>query len=420
MTEDEYAKFYGIIMDLQHFAMTVKPREKISPPFLVITKHTTQAEIELHKMRSEEYRKTLQKGVKIEEKHAGEQKQRAFYFTKKEIEEMPTLKDCHIRRKPNGTFEVRYRRLGFEKSFSSKVLKEAKARCYAWLKTLNIDLKERDVKPEEKKYTRFIDFADNYMETVKQPNVTPGAYRSYKSKYDNYIKVMYKNATFNELTPIQLQKDLSQLRESSGRTYEDVRVLLNGIFKYAMANGIIDRNPLDAVFIAPHERTTGQALTLDAERRFVECIKGTDYEGIMLLLLYTGCRPCEYESFTYDEKTDTITLANGKLKHYQKIKTRTMPVFPLLRPHLEKVLNIKIKYDVKELNYRLKKILPKYTLKDLRHTFATRAKECGCNPEVVNLWQAHALGNNMTANVYTHYTIEFQKKEAEKLIYYYK
>lgn len=350
---------------------------------------------------------------------SGKNKKQQAYFTKKEIQNMPTLKDCHIRRKENGSYEIRYRRFGFEKSFSSKNLKDAKSKCYAWLVTLNKDLKCKvDHLPKDPQYTRFIEFADNYMLTVKKPNVAAETYAKYFQKYKLYIQAPYANATFHELTPMKLQKDLSELRERSGRNYEDIRILLNGIFKYAIANGILLRNPLDAVFIAPHERTTGQALTYDAEKTFLNAIGGSSYESAYLIMLYTGCRPCEYASFSVNTEEDTITIANGKLKRHQKIKTRTLPVFPMLRPYLKKILSDSFIFKTTTLNDNLKRILPKYTLKDLRHTFASRAIECGCNPEVVNYWQAHVIGDNMTARVYTHFSIEFQKKEAEKFVYY--
>ncbi len=344
------------------------------------------------------------------------EKQRA-YFTKKEINNMPTLKDCHIRIKANGSYEIRYRRCGIEKSFSAKNLKDAKSKCFHWLKMLNHDIK-RIKQPEDPKDTAFIEFADNYMDTVKKPNVGKETYEKYYQKYKLYIQQPYRNVTFQEMPPIRMQKDLSSLRERSGRNYEDVRILLNGIFKYAIANGILERNPLDAVFVMPHERTTGKALTYDAERSFVEAIRGSVYESAYLIMLYTGCRPCEYASFTFNREEDTITLANGKLKRHQKIKSRTIPVFPMLRPHLAKILAEDFTFKTTTLNENLKRILPDYTLKDLRHTFASRAIECGCNPEVVNYWQAHVIGDNMTAKVYTHFSIEFQKKEAEKLNYY--
>ena len=55
-------------------------------------------------------------------------------------------------------------------------------------------------------------------------------------------------------------------------------------------------------------------------------------------------------------------------------------------------------------------------LKDLRHTFTTKLRECEIDNELVSLCTGHGLGN-ITASVYTHFSIEFQREQAKKLVY---
>ena len=55
-------------------------------------------------------------------------------------------------------------------------------------------------------------------------------------------------------------------------------------------------------------------------------------------------------------------------------------------------------------------------MKDLRHTFTTRARECGIDNELVAVWTGHSLGN-ITSKVYTHFSMEHQQKQAQRLIY---
>ena len=38
--------------------------------------------------------------------------------------------------------------------------------------------------------------------------------------------------------------------------------------------------------------------------------------------------------------------------------------------------------------------------------------------ELVNLWMGHSAGKNLTANTYTHFSMEFQKKQAKKISNY--
>lgn len=88
-------------------------------------------------------------------------------------------------------------------------------------------------------------------------------------------------------------------------------------------------------------------------------------------------------------------------------------MFPLYKQH---VAGKAIKVDVKHLSMTFAKICPNHQLKDLRHTFTTRARECKIENELVAIWTGHSLGN-ITASVYTHFSMEHQKQEATKLLY---
>ena len=66
---------------------------------------------------------------------------------------------------------------------------------------------------------------------------------------------------------------------------------------------------------------------------------------------------------------------------------------------------------------RMKRLFPDHHPHELRHTFITRCKECGVQSEVVSIWAGHSLSGTITTTVYTHYSDEFQLKEAEKVNY---
>lgn len=366
---------------------------------------------------------TLQNTQKEVQKQTNQRimKSKKTYLQNKEIKEvnMFTLKDCSTRKKGNG-YECRFRKLGIIKSKGGKTKKEAETKMQKFLTALNKDVKNvGNTLPSLKKpeVNRFIDIADYFFYSIKKELIKPQTFISYKSKYENYIKKPYKNCTFSELTPIKLQEDLRKLRNTVSRTYEDVRMLLNGIFNYAKANGIITLNPIDAVYLPPHERINGTALTPNEEKIFISSIVNTPHEGAFLLMLYAGARPSEIENIQIDTKNETITIKNAKLKRHQKITHRILPLFPMLKRKLECVLGCKTDYTKNYLNETLRKILPNHTAKDLRHTFASRAKECGVNSELVNVWQGHVPASDMTSLVYTHFSMEYQKKQAELFVY---
>ncbi len=69
----------------------------------------------------------------------------------------------------------------------------------------------------------------------------------------------------------------------------------------------------------------------------------------------------------------------------------------------------------------LKRIFPDRHVHELRYTFITRAKECGCNPEVVMKWVGHEFDADVkTSRVdrgYTDYSEEYLMQEINKINY---
>ena len=206
---------------------------------------------------------------------------------------------------------------------------------------------------------------------------------------------------------------MDKINEKTPRACEDVKMLLNNIFEYAVNNGIIERNPLKAVYLPKHERKNGIAFTPEQERKFVFDIKGSKYENYFLKMLYSGVRPTEVTTIQEDFGNNTLTVKNSKLKSYQKNLYRTLPIFSKYK----NIQNCKLeKVTLEQLRIEFKKYCPDNTLKDLRHTFTTRARECGIDNELVAVWTGHSLGN-ITSSVYTHFSMEFQQEQAKKLVY---
>ena len=64
----------------------------------------------------------------------------------------------------------------------------------------------------------------------------------------------------------------------------------------AIAHNVITQNPLSVVVIEKHQCKHGKALTKTEEKQLLDSTKGTKYEIIFALGLYTGLRPNEYET----------------------------------------------------------------------------------------------------------------------------
>lgn len=69
------------------------------------------------------------------------------------------------------------------------------------------------------------------------------------------------------------------------------------------------------------------------------------------------------------------------------------------------------------LTQAMKRLMPAHHLHELRHTFVTRAQECGVPREAVSVWAGHAADETQTTKVYTHFSKEFMLQEGRKVIY---
>ena len=153
---------------------------------------------------------------------------------------------------------------------------------------------------------------------------------------------------------------LDKINEKTPRACEDIKMLLNNIFDYAVNNGIIERNPIKAVYLPKHERKNGIAFTQERERKFICEIKGSKYENYFLKMLYSGVRPTEVITIQEDFANNTITVKNSKLKSYQKNLYRTIPMFPKYRNSIRNC-NLE-KASLEQLRIEFKKYCPDNTL----------------------------------------------------------
>ena len=91
-------------------------------------------------------------------------------------------------------------------------------------------------------------------------------------------------------------------------------------------------------------------------------------------------------------------------------------MFPKLAPYIERIKAKPWEFNTDKLTTEFGHIMKGHTMKDLRHTFTTRARECGIENEIVSIWTAHSL-QGMTAKVYTHFTLAYMREQAERLIF---
>ena len=342
-------------------------------------------------------------------------------FTEKEISKMPKTfrkefrtQGCtaHIRKRTDGryvcSYEIRYRRNGYNISVSAKTVEQAKISFIEALKTTDPQTSTK----ENGTPKTFNEFSLYYFENFRKRKVTERTMKEDLWRYKKYLLPVFGSTPIKSITPLQCQNLIDGIvKDGKEKTATEIFSMLNVIFKMAIRHDIITRNPLDIVFIKKHERKHGIALTRDEEKTLLQAVAGTPYQIMFAVALYTGLRPNEYETARINE--NFIIAKNSKRKN-GKIEYKRIPITPMLRPYLDNVTELKF-YKPEQMRNKMKPILPEHKIYDLRTTFYTRCQECGISEVAIKLFVGHSLGG--LADTYTDISNEYLLKEGEKLNY---
>lgn len=343
----------------------------------------------------------------------------ALFFTEEEIKKMPKtfrkefrVDGCtsHIRQRKSGkktvTYEIRYRRNGYNVTVTNKDLKVAKEK---FIEALHVAVKNE---PSKKVPNVFDEFALYYFNNFHKRKVAAETYRIALNQFNNHILPAFGKSPLKRITPKQCQDLLDKLSDIGRyKTAEDIFTLLNKIFKAAIKHNLLINNPMDMVFHEKHEREHGKALTKEEEKILLEATAGTPFQLMFAVALYTGMRPNEYA--TAQLKGKFIIAVNSKRKN-GKIEYKKIPVTPMLEPYLLGVT--KLQFESPEIiRRRFNKILPNHKLYDLRTTFYTRCQECGVAPVARDEFVGHSLG--ALGNTYTDLSEDYLYAEGLKLKY---
>ena len=362
----------------------------------------------------------LQQSMTSEVKLPKNTNNQKYTFTQKEIDKMPKAfkrefraEGCTIRisrrqvSKNGFTYEIRYRRNGYNVYISDKNLERGKQRFIEKLKTAQKVEKNTKATPGS-----FHSFAMFYFENFRKRKVAPKTYESDLGRYKKYLLPYFGEKRLTQITSLECQGLIDELAATGkGKTTDEIYSLMSVIFKAAIAHGLLNKNPLDIVFHRKHEKTHGKALSKAEEDLLLSQTAGTEYQLMFAIALYTGMRPNEYETAKRDG--DFIVSVNSKRKN-GRIEYKKIPITPMLRPYIKDIQEFSF-YKPYTLREKFNSILPNHILYDLRTTFYSRCTECGIPDVVQKLFVGHSLGELKTA--YTDLSDDYLLKEGEKLKY---
>ena len=315
------------------------------------------------------------------------------------------------RSKNSALFEIRYRRGGYDICATASDLEEAKRR---FLKLTTPDEVENH---RQKKYkgakNSFRAITTEWLE-FKKGKLNERTHKNYESYCIRYLYPVLGDLTISQIKTIDINKVTSTVE---GRLYEDLRVILNSVFKYSIASGLITHNPMALIPFKKATRNSRRALTNEELKKMLNRLNMDEfgaYKQTFLILLFFGLRPCELEDARFDG--DFLIARNAKRKN-GKIEYKKIPICQQARAMLDLNEPIVAKHRTDVLNRIFKRIMDdeEVTQYFLRHTFATVCQQY-VRPDIVDIWMGDSP-ERLVGRVYTHFPDDFMKEQMEKVVF---
>lgn len=355
-----------------------------------------------------------------------------FKLTKQEIKTMPeSIRKIFIannyivnyRITSNGYFEARIRRKGMHIEASGRDFETMRKRFMDRLATFyaqpTVTAEPAISSTPTAKPMLFGNYGREWLK-IKEQTTKPSTFKEYERSFRVDLEPTFGSKPLADITRTDLQNYLFGIvGENKHRKAEKLALMLNCIFDMAAEDYDIP-SPMKKVVLPAYQTKKGEALTKNEETRLVNyCKSHKNVEGTdaLLVLLYFGLRKSELASIEIiDGKW--LQCETSKERLGQNVVLRKIPFTTMARKVLPYIDFEKAKNtNLNTISTRMKRLLPNHHPHELRHTFISRCKEAGVASEVVSIWAGHSLSGTITSTVYTHYSEEFQLKEAEKVVY---
>ena len=203
------------------------------------------------------------------------------------------------------------------------------------------------------------------------------------------------------------------ITDNGNWTNNELKILKDNY--YAIANGEITFNPMQAIKFKKSKRETRRALATEEQQTFHDRILLPEFEPyrkLLLLQYYFGLRPFELTDARFDG--DFLIALNAKHKTSDGDKVyKKIPIPKQARAYINVNEPIECNCALDTLNRVFKRVMQdkEVTQYFLRHTFATTCVQY-VRPDIVDTWMGDS-SERLVGRVYTHFPDKFMTNQMD-------
>ena len=169
-------------------------------------------------------------------------------------------------------------------------------------------------------------YLESWLKDYAWPNLSPRTAEEYESMIHRHIAPSLGKILLTQLKPADIQNYYADKLATgradgtgglSPRSVRHHHVTLHGALQYAVKQGLIFRNPCDAVTPPHFQKPEMHILDEDGVHSILEAAKSTEYYALFYLALYTGMRRSEILGLKWtDIDLDLCELSVNRSLHH--------------------------------------------------------------------------------------------------------